>query len=313
MEIKTRLVSESSHLETVSIVGVGGMGKTTLAKEVYDDAYIQYDFHIRAWVTVSQEYSVREIILSIFNSIPKSTDKMQKNETHGRHEENTEGLKELLYKSLKGRNYLIVMDDVPSLHHVHFLNEDESWTLFRKNVFGENSFPPEFETTGKNICRNCRGIALSIIVIAGLLSKATKTHHEWEKIAENISSVVTSNDEQCSKVLHLSYKNLPHHLKCCYLYMGIFPEDFNIPVSTLFKLWIAEGFVKSMGSKTFEDVAEEYLLDLVHRSLVMVSKESSRGKIKTCKLHDLLRNLCTNKDRRGNFFPVSTRGIPIRD
>ncbi|CAA3010725.1 late blight resistance homolog R1A-10 [Olea europaea subsp. europaea] len=159
---------------------------------------------------------------------------------------------------------------------MHFLNEDESWTLFRKNVFGENSFPPEFETTGKNICRNCRGIALSIIVIAGLLSKATKTHHEWEKIAENISSVVTSNDEQCSKVLHLSYKNLPHHLKCCYLYMGIFPEDFNIPVSTLFKLWITEGFVKSMGSKNFEDVAEEYLLDLVHRSLVMVSKESSR-------------------------------------
>ncbi|CAA3004523.1 late blight resistance homolog R1A-10 [Olea europaea subsp. europaea] len=321
MEIKTRLVSESSHLETVSIVGMGGM--------------------------VSQEYNVREIILSLFDSMPKSTDKMHKKSTHRRHEENTEGLKELLYKSLKGKKYLIVMDDVwddeildelrrsfPNdenrsrimlttrleqvglhcprsyLHRIHFLNEDESCSLFCEKVFGENSFPPELETVGKKICRNCRGLPLSIVVIAGLLSTATKTHHEWEKIAENISSV-TSNDEQCSKILDLSYNNLPQHLKGCYLYMGIFPEDFNIPVKELLKLWIAEGFVKSTGPKTFEDAAEEYLLDLVQRSLVMVSEESSRGKIKACKLHDLLRHLCTNEPRRGNFFLVSTHETPL--
>ncbi|XP_022890275.1 putative late blight resistance protein homolog R1A-4 [Olea europaea var. sylvestris] len=339
MEIKTQLVSRSSHLETVSVVGMGGMGKTTLAKKVYDDALIQYHFHIRAWVTVSQEYSVQEIILSLLDSIPKNTDKMHEKETHTMHEENTEGLKELLYKSLKGKRYLIVMDDVwddkildelqrpfpndkngsrimlttrleqvglyypkSCPHHMHFLNEDESCSLFCEKVFGENSFPPELETVAKNICRNCRGIPLSIVVIAGFLSKANRTHHEWEKIAESISSTITSNDEQCSGVLYLSYNNLPRHLKGCYLYMGIFPEDFDIPVSLLFKLWIAEGFVKSMGSKTIEDAAEEYLLHLVQRSLVMVSKESSRGKIKTCKLHDLLRNLCTNEARRGNFF-----------
>ncbi|CAA3010728.1 late blight resistance homolog R1A-10 [Olea europaea subsp. europaea] len=273
---------------------------------------------------------------------------MHKKETHGRHEENTEGLKELLYKCLKGRKYLIVMDDVwddeildelrrsfPNdenrsrimlttrleqvglhcprsyLHRMHFLNEDESCSLFCEKVFGENSFPPELEIVGKKICRNCRGIPLSIVVIAGLLSKATKTHHEWEKIAENMSSVITSNDEQCSKILDLSYNNLPHHLKGCYLYMGIFPEDSDIPVSLLFKLWIAERFVKFMGSKTIEDAAEEYLLDLVQRSLVMVSEESSRGKIKACKLHDLLRNLCTNEARRGNFFHVSSHGTPL--
>ncbi|XP_022891735.1 putative late blight resistance protein homolog R1A-10 [Olea europaea var. sylvestris] len=273
---------------------------------------------------------------------------MHKKETHGRHEENTEGLKELLYKCLKGRKYLIVMDDVwddeildelrrsfPNdenrsrimlttrleqvglhcprsyLHRVHFLNEDESCSLFCEKVFGENSFPPELEIVGKKICRNCRGIPLSIVVIARLLSKATKTHHEWEKIAENMSFVITSNDEQCSKILDLSYNNLPHHLKGCYLYMGIFPEDSDIPVSLLFKLWIAEGFVKFMGSKTIEDAAEEYLLDLVQRSLVMVSEESSRGKIKACKLHALLRNLCTNEARRGNFFHVSSHGTPL--
>ncbi|KAL2515301.1 putative disease resistance RPP13-like protein 3 [Forsythia ovata] len=335
MEIKTRLVGESSELETISVVGMGGIGKTTLARKVYDDEYIVYHFHIRAWVTVSQGYNVREILLDLLDSMKKLTNQMC--------EENSEQLAEILYKNLKGMRYLIIMDDVwdanvwddvkrsfpndkngsrimlttrlenvakyakscPPLHHMNFLNEDESWNLFCDKVFGKYCCPPELEKIGKKITKNCRGLPLAVVVIGGLLSKATRTQEYWRNVEENLTSIITSNDKQCLKILSLSYANLPCHLKGCFLYMGIFPEDYNIRVSELIKLWIAEGFVKDEKSRSLEDVAEEYFLDLVDRSLILVYDKRSNGKIKTCRIHDLLRDLCVREARKEKVFHVT--------
>ncbi|KAL2492660.1 Disease resistance RPP8-like protein 3 [Abeliophyllum distichum] len=337
LEIKTRLIGGSSDLQTVALVGMGGSGKTTVAEKIYDDAFIEHYFDTRAWVTVSQNYNVQKILLDLLNCIKELSNEM--------HNESIEKLVELLYKTLKGRRYLIVMDDVwdtkfwddaslkfvfpndkngsrimlttreekvafsanscPPLHHMHFLDEEDSWKLFCEKVFGENCCPPELVEIGTKIVQHCKGLPLAIVVIGGALSKLPRIQHDWRNVAENLSSIITSNDERYSKIMSLSYNNLPHHLKGCFLYMGVFPEDFNIRVSTLVNLWIAEGFIKLVKFKRLEDVAEEYLLDLIERNLVIMSEKSSIGKIKTCKIHDLLRDLLLSEAEKDRFYHVT--------
>ncbi|KAL2492511.1 Disease resistance protein (CC-NBS-LRR class) family [Abeliophyllum distichum] len=339
MKIKEWLSGVLSNLETLSVVGMGGIGKTTLTRKVYDDGFSVYHFHIRAWVTVSQEYNERELLLELLDFMKKPTDELRK--------KSFEQLAEYLYKTLKGTRYLIVLDDMwdtkvwdkvkrsfpndkngsrilvttrlenvggyanssSTPHHMRFLNEGESWNLFCENVFGKDGCPTELKQIGKKIFQNCQGLPLAIVVIAGLLSKATKTQHYWTYIGENLSSVIASNDDNYSKILSLSYKHLPHHLKGCFLYIGIFLEDYTILVSKLVKLWVAGRLLKPVRSKSLEDVAREYLLELVDRNLILVHEKSSIGKIKSCRIHDLLRDFCVREARRKKFFHVNNMGL----
>ncbi|KAG8380624.1 hypothetical protein BUALT_Bualt06G0035000 [Buddleja alternifolia] len=335
--IKTRLCGESSKLQVIPIFGMGGIGKTTLAKNAYDDPLTMQHFHIRAWVTVSQDYSVQEILFTLLFSI-KEFKEVFDEEVHS-----YELMSERVYKSLKGRKYLIVMDDMWStkawddvkrlfpddnngsrimlttrlsdvaayadssspLHEMHCMNMVQSWNLLRKKVFKQECCPPELENIGRMIARSCRGLPLAIVVIAGLLSTISRTQDSWENIADNVSSAVQANDKQFAKILSLSYTHLPHHLRPCFLYMGGFPEDYEIHVSKLIKLWIAEGFLKPSVSKSFEEEAEEFLENLVKRSLVFIKRRKSNGKIKSCSVHDLVRDLCIRKGQEEKFLNVN--------
>ncbi|KAL0417025.1 UNVERIFIED_CONTAM: putative late blight resistance proteinR1A-10 [Sesamum latifolium] len=333
-EMRTRLTGASSKREIVSIVGMGGIGKTTLARQAFDDSYIVSHFDTRAWVTVSQEYSLRQVLIGLLDSANILTEKM--------YDKREEELADCLYKSLIGRRYLIVMDDMwdteiwdavrrffpddcngsrallttrlmdvalyadsfSPLHKMQFLKEGASWNLLCKKVFGGKECPSELEDIGKAIARNCGGLPLAIVVIGGLLSKESRKEEYWRTLAENLSSIVTEDDEQCLEILGLSYNRLPHHLRACFLYMAVFPEDYEIPVPKLIRLWAAEGFLKLVAFKSMETLAEEYLDDLIERNLILVSKRSANGKIRTCNIHDLLRNLCLRTAEKENFLHV---------
>lgn len=105
-------------------------------------------------------------------------------------------------------------------------------------------------------------------------------------------------------VLALSYKHLPDHLKVCFIYFGVFPEDFAIPVWKFVRLWVAEGFIQQIGQECLEDIAEEYLEDLVERNLILVANKRANGRIKACRIHDMLRDLCLREGAEEKFLEV---------
>ncbi|KAM3382859.1 hypothetical protein P3S68_008434 [Capsicum galapagoense] len=191
---------------------------------------------------------------------------------------------------------------------MRLLNLDESWKLLKRRVFVEHCIPPEFEQLGKQIAQKCVGLPLAIIVIAGLLSKIGEALDEWRSVSENVSSVVSTDpDVQCMRVLALSYHHLPHHLRPCFLYFTIFPEDKVIYVNKLVKLRAAEGFLKVETMKNIEKVAEKCVKHLIDRNLIFIHRGSSfDGKIKACGMHDVIRELCLIEDRNKNFVNVIT-------
>ncbi|KAI3449063.1 hypothetical protein Pfo_005728 [Paulownia fortunei] len=324
----------SSELEMFSLFGMAGIGKTTLAKEMFEDPLILSDFDCRVFVTIGPKCQLKKILQSILAHVNPQIDKMLI-------AEGDEKLVQYLYESLYGKRYLIVLDDVwnkevwddfkwslprdgngsrvlvttrlkqvahsdgfSAAYQMLFLNKEESWCLLREKVFAEESCPPQLEKAGKKIAENCEGLPLTIIMVAGFLSKAKKTPEYWNKVAEKENSVFMDAYDEMSKVLFPSYKYLPEHLKACFLYMGVFPQNYEIPLSKLVKLWSAEGFLEPDSPETLEIFAMECLEDLVSSSLVMARKESSICNTKTCGLHSAFWHLCNREAAKNKFFHV---------
>ncbi|KAA8529801.1 hypothetical protein F0562_034342 [Nyssa sinensis] len=297
-EIKSWLMAERKKLDAVSIVGIPGLGKTTLARKLYyDDSVLTSDL----------------------------TDK---------------DLSEELYQCLKGKRYLIVLDDIWDIrvwndlkgsflddnkgsrilfttrtkdgafhaqlnsrpHLLRFLNENESWDLLKEKIFHKESCSTMLMEVGKQIARKCAGLPLAIVVVAGLLAKKEKTKEWWERVTESVSSHMVNDRKQYMDTLALSYHHLRNHLQPCFLYFGAFPEDYEIPVWKLIWLWVAEGFIKKHGEESLEDVAVDSLNDLIERSLIIVANKRSDGGVKSCRIHDMLHDLCLRKAEEEGFL-----------
>ncbi|XP_027096733.2 putative late blight resistance protein homolog R1B-16 [Coffea arabica] len=320
------------RLQVISIVGMFGLGKTTLARKIFNDSKVAYNFHLRAFVNVSQEYNRREVLLRILNSFGHVTEERKKMPD--------EDLAQLINMQLKKMRYLIVLDDVwtteawddlkrafpddgngsrvvitsqnksVALHanaeigpyYMRFLHPEESRMLLRHKVFGQSELPEELEEHEVRILQRCGGLPLAIVVLAGILLNHRHNLRWWERVSEGMTEYIARDMSQMFDVIKLSYNNLPHHLKPCFLYMGVFREDYDIPVWRLLRLWIAEGFIGSHQSISLEDLAEYYLMDLVDKNLVMVGRRSSDGRIKTCRIHDTLRDFCKMEARKENLF-----------
>ncbi|KAG8366300.1 hypothetical protein BUALT_Bualt17G0062000 [Buddleja alternifolia] len=269
----------ASRLEVVPIVGPFGIGKTTMAKAVYNSPLILNRFKTRAWVTIPPKYTTREILIDLLRSMRKLSDEM--------HEKTDKQLAKYLHNCLKFRKYLLVLDDVWDVEHWNDLielfpnhnngNDDKAWNLLHEIVFvNESPPPPELEKIAMEIALKCRGLPLALVTIAKLLCWTSII--DWKTILCSIDGLMEEM-ELVLTIMMLAYNRLPQNLKACLLYMAVFPFKYEIPAPKLTKLLIAEEFLELEGFETLEERTEECLWQLVDKSLVSVCQQSSRDHV----------------------------------
>ncbi|KAF3456530.1 hypothetical protein FNV43_RR01183 [Rhamnella rubrinervis] len=195
----------------------------------------------------------------------------------------------------------------------YHLPPEKARELFYKRVFKseeESQCPADLLKLSDKIVDKCHGVPLAIVAIAGLLSTKSKTVDEWTKLHDSLSSELVDDPHLVSitKILSLSYNDLPHHLKSCFMYFGIYPEDYSIRCSRIIQQWIAEGFVEEKKNKTLEEVSSKYLTELINRSLVQVSRfHHITGKVRDCRVHDLMREVVVRKMEDSCFCHVISK------
>ncbi|XP_047047878.1 disease resistance protein RGA5-like, partial [Lolium rigidum] len=200
------------------------------------------------------------------------------------------------------------VDDI--IHEMKPLSAGDSQILFYRRIFQcENSCPDELQKVSKDILKKCGGVPLAIITIASLLvsNQQVKQKDEWFHLLSSIGRGLTEGAtvDNMNNILLLSYYDLPCHLKTCFLYLSIFPEDFEIEKEWLIWRWIAEGFIQrgKKGSTMFE-VGETYFSELVNRSLIMPQQLNSEEEVISCRIHDMVLDLIYSLSSEENFVTV---------
>ena len=338
--------SRKKKIDVISIVGMGGAGKTTLAQLLYNDETVQEHFQQKAWICVSEEFSLLKITKSILQTIGS--------DTQG---ESLDLLQQNLKKCLVDQKFLLVLDDVwekstgegeglrvplrrawetlrtpflaaaegskvvvttrdrkvaeimrADIHTLEGLSEEHSWSLFEKIAFedGESGSYPQLESIGRKIVAKCKGLPLAVKSLGRLLYFKTDAS-EWEKILE--SEIWSLKDDEILPSLILSYQDLPLHLKRCFAYCSLFPKDHEFDKEDLILLWMAEGLVQfPKSNERMVDVGEQYFDELLSKCFFQksVTEESSFV------MHDLIHDLaqCISREFCIRFEDDKVSKIP---
>ncbi|KAF9614822.1 hypothetical protein IFM89_020745 [Coptis chinensis] len=330
--IVSMLLSETSHQDShvplISIVGTGGFGKTTLVQLILKDKEVTKNFEKLMWVCVSKPFDLERVAKSIIKKatgdVPSTVD--------------WEDLHECLSESVRGKKFLLVLDDVWTydrqiwgklkvsldggaqgsriiittrdeniaekmgstyIHRLGQLSDEECWSFFKHIALREIQDDREkFEEIGKEIALKCKGVPLAVKIIASLMRRK-RSVVEWEDVlASNIWEEISKDEPEFLPSLLLSYYALPSRLKRCFSYCAIFQEDAEIDKDDLVKLWMAQGFLSYDSSKDLEKTGTNYFNDLAMRSLFQDFKKDSEGNVIRWKMHDLVHDFARHLTKK---------------
>ncbi|KAG1370963.1 Disease resistance protein RGA1 [Cocos nucifera] len=330
-------MSDEGDLGVIAIVGLGGLGKTTVAQSVYNDQKVREHFGKMIWVYVSDYFDIKRITRSIIESASGSEcnltemDLMQLklrklienkrlllvlDDVWNENYEKWDRLKTVLIGSARGSKVIVttrservasVMGTVAP-HLLSGLSEDDCWQLFEKRAFGLGSCEktPNLVGIGKEIVKKCGGVPFAAKAL-GSLMRFRRGESQWFAIKESEIWNLPDDENEILPALMLSYNHLPSHLKQCFAYCSIFPKGEKITSRQLVQLWIAEGFVQSSnGSASLEDVGLQYCDELLSRSLFQSGQKNTDGVVRQFKMHDLVHDLA--RSVAGNECSIADAG-----
>lgn len=303
----------SAEICVIPIIGMGGIGKTTLAQLIFNDATLHFDF--KSWVSVGENFDV----IGMTKTILQSEDSDAKD---------LDSLQVKLKEKLSGKKFLIILDDVWSENYDDWtlfcgpleagapgsriivttrnqgvslmmgnipayslkeLSDDDCLAVFAQHALGAKNFDAhsQLEELGKKIARRCQGLPLAAKALGGLL-RGKLNCNVWEEVLNSKIWDLPQEKNSVLPALRLSYHHLPSHLKRCFAYCSMFPKDYKFDKEELVLLWMAEGFLRQPNQmKPTEDLGHEYFNDLLSRSFFQQSSSSDAQYV----MHDLIRNL----------------------
>ncbi|XP_047096144.1 disease resistance protein Pik-2-like [Lolium rigidum] len=335
-EIVKLITTEDSQLDVISVWGMGGLGKTTLVRDVYQDEILSQKFEKRACATIMRPFNVNELLQNLalqfgYKDVPE------------------------MDKELPGKKYLIVLDDLSSnaewdtiiqhfpatetscriivttrvkdiathcskkhekVYRLQSLEDNNALELFAKKIFGKatnmDEEYPELVEHANLILKKCNGLPLAIVTIGGFLANQPKTVMEWKKLNDHMRAELVMNPEigTIRTILMRSYDGLPYYLKSCFLYMPIFPEDYLVGRNRLVRRWSAEGYSREVHGKSAEEILDGYFMELISRSMLLPSQQSIHGTkgIGSCQIHDLIREIGISKSMEENLVLTLEEG-----
>ncbi|CAM0884469.1 unnamed protein product [Alopecurus aequalis] len=320
---------EHQDLKVLPIVGSGGLGKTTLANQIY--CQLKGQFQCTAFVSVSRHPNILNILRQLLTQVG----------INGGTLDDERQLIDRIRDYLKDKRYLVVVDDVwdveawkairlalfnnrcgsriitttRNLAIASYCSGDSSYVyqmeplhfadskrLFFKRAFGSREVCyPHLEEVSKEILAKCGGLPLAIITLSSLLADK-HAKDEWNMVLTAIGSVLANdpNVGNMTKILSLSYFDLPHHMRACLLYLSLFPEDYRIDKQRLISRWAAEGFIHEEQGRSAYEVGEGYFNDLINRNLIQ-PVDVEYGQPKACRVHDIILDFIKCKATEENF------------